>query len=54
MLIVKKSQNDSLNPSRPKDWPGGQREHGPGVVLHDPGEGYQLPTNFSNGSNVGC
>ena len=24
-----------LNPSSP-DWPGGQREQGPGVVLHDP------------------
>ena len=28
VLKVKKSENDSLYPSRPKDWPGGQQEQG--------------------------
>ena len=36
------SYDDLLYPSRP-DWPGGQRQWGHGVVLHDQGEGYQPP-----------
>ena len=47
------SSNDSLYPSRP-DWPGGQWQWGHGVVLHNQGEGYQQPTNFCNGNNLGC
>ena len=38
VVIVKKSQNVPLDPSSAKDWPGGQWEHGHGVVLHDLGE----------------
>ena len=30
---------------------GGQQEQGHGVVLHDPGEGYQEPTTFRSGSS---
>ena len=29
----------------------GQRDQGLGVVLHDPGEGYQEPTTFMSGSS---
>ena len=41
VLMVRKSQNDSLDQPSPKDWPGGQQEQGHGVVLDDPEEGYQ-------------
>ena len=51
VLIVKKSLNDPLYPSIPKDWPGGQQEQGPGVVLHGSAEGYQEPKTFRSGSS---
>ena len=50
LLIVKKSCNDPLKPSRQKYGPDGQQEQGDGVVLYDQGEGYQQPTTFVNGS----
>ena len=31
---VKVAQNDPLDSSSQKNWPGGQREQGRGVVLH--------------------
>ena len=46
----KKVLNDPLYSTSPKDGPGGQREQGHGLVLHDPGEGYQQPTTFRNWS----
>ena len=35
----------------PLTHPGGQQEQGQGVVLHNPGEGYQRPTTFRTGSS---
>ena len=46
MLIVKVSQNDPLDSSSQKNGPGGKRDQGFGVVLHDQEEGYQLTLNF--------
>ena len=34
-----------------KNWPDGQQDQGHGVLLHDPGEGYQEPTTFRSGSS---
>ena len=31
--------------------PDGQQDQGHGVVLHDPGEGYQEPTTLRSGSS---
>ena len=35
VLIVKFDQNDPLDSSSQKNWPGGQQDQGHGVVLHD-------------------
>ena len=51
MLIVKVSQSNPLDPSSQKNWPGGQRDQGHGVVLHVQEEGYQEPTTFRIGSS---
>ena len=49
VLIVKVSQNDPLDSSSQKNGPGGQRDQGCGVALHDQEEGYQLTLNFRRG-----
>ena len=43
MQIVKMSCNNTLYPSSPKNWPGGQQQQGHEVVLHDQGEVYHQP-----------
>ena len=45
-LFLQWEIDDPLYPSSLKDCPGGQQEQGHGVVLHDPGEGYQKPPTF--------
>ena len=46
VLLVKEAQNGPLDSSSPKNWPGGQRDPGRGVVLHVQGEVYQSTLNF--------
>ena len=41
VLIVKVAQNDPIDSSSQKSWPGGQRDQGCGVVLHVQEEVYQ-------------
>ena len=46
--LVKMSQDDPLNPSSKKKWPGGQRQKQHAGVQHDQGEGYQQSTTFNH------
>ena len=46
VLIVKVAQNDPLDSSSQKNWPGGQRDQGRGVVLHVQEEVYQSTLTF--------
>ena len=48
---MKVVQNDPLDSPSQKNLPGGQRDQGQGLVLYDPGEGYQNPTTFRSGSS---
>ena len=51
VLIVKKSQGNPLYPSSPKKDQVDNENKDMGVVLHDPGEGYQQPTTFWSGTS---
>ena len=46
MLIVKVAQNGPLDSSCQKNWPGGQRDQGHGIVLHVQEEVYQSTLTF--------
>ena len=48
---VKVAQNDPLDSSSQKNWPGGQREQGCGVVLHVQEEVYQFDYLVTNASS---